>query len=42
MAVALESRTGHELREEEMTTIRTVQDVVDVIYTKLHEAPGTG
>lgn len=39
MAVALESRTGHELREEEMASIRTVQDVVDVIHRKLQPTP---
>jgi acyl carrier protein len=37
MAVALEVRTGRELREQEMASIRTIQDVVDVIYRKLHD-----
>ena len=31
MAVALEARTGRELKEQELASIRTVQDVVDVI-----------
>ena len=39
MAVALEVRMGRELREGEMASIRTIQDVVDVIYRKLHEDP---
>lgn len=42
MAVALEARTGHELREDEMTSIRTVQDVVDVIYQRLQSEPDKG
>jgi acyl carrier protein len=37
MAVALEAQLGRELRETEMASIRTVQDVVDVIHRKLHE-----
>jgi acyl carrier protein len=39
MAVALEGRTGRELRERELASIRTIQDVVDVIHRKLHEDP---
>jgi acyl carrier protein len=39
MAVALEVRMGRELREAELASIRTIQDVVDVIYRKLHEDP---
>ena len=39
MAVALEVQMGRELREAELTSIRTIQDVVDVIYRKLHEDP---
>jgi len=35
MAVALEARTGRELKEQELASIRTVQDVVDVIHRKL-------
>ncbi|MGH7279490.1 MAG: acyl carrier protein [Candidatus Rokuibacteriota bacterium] len=35
MAVALEQRTGHELKEEEMASIRTVADVVDAVHRKL-------
>lgn len=35
MAVALEVETGQELEEEDLASIRTVQDVVDVIYGKL-------
>jgi len=37
MAVALEGRTGQELQERELASIRTIQDVVDVIHRKLHE-----
>jgi acyl carrier protein len=39
MAVALEVRTGRELHEREFTSIRTIQDIVDVIHRKLHEDP---
>ena len=39
MAVALEVQMGRELREQEMASIRTIQDVVDVIHRKLHEDP---
>jgi acyl carrier protein len=39
MAVALEVETGHRIREEELESIRTIQDVVDVVHRKLHEAP---
>jgi acyl carrier protein len=35
MAVALETRTGQELDEREFTSIRTLQDVVDVLHRKL-------
>lgn len=35
MAVALEVQTGQELGEEDLASIRTIQDVVDVIYRKL-------
>lgn len=35
MAVALEVRTGRKLKEEDLTSIRTVQDVVDVIHRRL-------
>ena len=35
MAVALEVRTGHKLQEEDLTSIRTIQDVVDVIHHRL-------
>jgi acyl carrier protein len=37
MAVALEVQMGRELQEREMASIRTIQDVVDVIHRKLHE-----
>lgn len=39
MAVALEVQMGRELRETELTSIRTIQDVVDVIHRKLSEDP---
>lgn len=39
MAVALEVRTGQELREEEMASIRTVEDVVAIIHRKLQPEP---
>ena len=35
MAVALEVRTGRKLQEEDLASIRTVQDVVDVIHRRL-------
>ena len=35
MAVALETRTGRKLAEEDLAAIRTVQDVVDVIHARL-------
>lgn len=35
MAVALEARTGRKLREQDLGSIRTVQDVVDVIHRRL-------
>ena len=39
MAVALEVQLGRELKEQELTSIRTIQDVVDVIHRKLNEDP---
>jgi acyl carrier protein len=39
MAVALEVRMGRELQERELASIRTIQDVVDVIHRKLHQDP---
>jgi acyl carrier protein len=39
MAVALESRTGHELGEEELAHIRTVRDIVDSLHRKFHGGP---
>jgi acyl carrier protein len=39
MAVALEVRMGRELQERELASIRTIQDVVDVIHRKLNENP---
>jgi acyl carrier protein len=39
MAVALEAKTGRELREREFASIRTIQDVVDVVHRKLQEEP---
>ncbi|OLB95462.1 MAG: hypothetical protein AUH30_15130 [Candidatus Rokubacteria bacterium 13_1_40CM_68_15] len=35
MAVALEVKTGQELKQQELASIRTIQDVVDVIHRKL-------
>ena len=35
MAVALEEKTGQELAEDDMASIRTLQDVVDVLHRKL-------
>ena len=35
MAVALEVRTGRKLQEEDLASIRTIQDVVDVIHHRL-------
>ena len=35
MAVALEVETGQELAEADLASIRTVQDVVEVVYRKL-------
>ena len=35
MAVALEVRIGHKLAEDEVTRIRTLQDIVDVIDAKI-------
>jgi acyl carrier protein len=35
MAVALEVRTGRKLREEDLGSIRTVQDVVDAVHRRL-------
>ena len=35
MAVALETRIGRKLQEEDLTSIRTIQDVVDVIHHRL-------
>ena len=40
MAVALESRLGQKLKEDDLTRIRTLQDIVDVIDGKLQGAPG--
>ena len=37
MAVALEVRMGRELQESELASIRTIQDVVDVIHRKLQQ-----
>jgi len=35
MAVALEVRTGRKLKEEDLASIRTVQDAVDIIHRRL-------
>jgi acyl carrier protein len=35
MAVALETRTGRKLAEDDLAAIRTVQDVVDVMHSRL-------
>jgi acyl carrier protein len=35
MAVALETKLGHKLKEHDLTAIRVVQDVVDLIDRKL-------
>jgi acyl carrier protein len=35
MAVALEAQTGRKLREEDLASIRTVQDVVDAVHRQL-------
>lgn len=35
MAVALEVKTGQELKQQELASIRTIRDVVDVIHRKL-------
>lgn len=35
VAVALEAKTGQELKETELSSIRTIQDVVDVLHRKL-------
>jgi acyl carrier protein len=35
MAVALETRTGRKLAEEDLAGIRTVQDVVQAIHSRL-------
>jgi acyl carrier protein len=35
MAVALETRTGRKLAEEDLTAIRTVQDVARAIHRRL-------
>ena len=37
MAVALEVRLGRKVREPELASIRTIQDVVDMIHRKLHD-----
>jgi acyl carrier protein len=38
MAVALEVRTGRKLKEEDLSSIRTVQDVVDAVHRQLRLA----
>lgn len=35
LAVKLEERTGLDLEEEQLRSLRLVQDVVDVVYTHL-------
>lgn len=40
MAVALESRLGQKLKEDDLVRIRTLQDIVDVIDGKLQGAAG--
>ena len=35
MAVALEARTGRKLKEEDLESIRTMQDVVEVVHQHL-------
>ena len=40
MAVALESRTGQKLKEQDLGKIRTLQDIVDVIDGKLRDPAG--
>ena len=36
MAVALEEETGQRLLEDDLSSIRTIQDVVDMLYGKLN------
>lgn len=39
LVVALEEETGLEVGEDELKSIRSVQDVVDLVYGKLAERP---
>jgi acyl carrier protein len=41
MAVRLEQETGLSLKEEELRSVQTIQDVVDVVHRKLQAAAGT-
>jgi acyl carrier protein len=34
LAVHLEETTGHKLREEDLASIRTIQDVVDLLHDR--------
>lgn len=36
LAVTMESETGIKLQEEELRSIRTVSDIVDIVYQKLN------
>jgi acyl carrier protein len=36
LAVNMESKTGIKLQEEELRSIRTVSDIVEVVYPKLN------
>jgi acyl carrier protein len=40
MAVRLEVETGLATKEEELRSLRTVQDIVDLIYRKLQTGSG--
>ena len=39
MAIALEMKTGRKLDERDFTSIRTIENVVDVVHDKLQSAP---
>jgi acyl carrier protein len=35
MAVGLETRTGQKLKEEDLASIKTIQDIVDIVYRRI-------
>ena len=38
LAVVLEVKTGIKLREDDMRSIKTISDIIDIVYEKMNKA----